>query len=307
MMAYDTESKKVIMFGGLTGSYLQESNNNAETWSFDPNTKLWKKMSPNIAPGAAGGGDMTYDSRADRVILVIGADLLTPHFFDFQTTQTWAYDYNTDAWTRLADSPFKGNIGPRLAYDSESDKTIMFGGMSAVKGIRFVNETWAYDYNSNTWEQMQPADAPQNQNYQCMAYDPKSDRVIDWGGEVVRSLWVYDYNGDQWQIIETVGPVASYYCGFTYNSQENLFLLYGGTDAGTDETWIFDPEANLWEQLYPQQTPGKLSRHTLVYDPITDRAILFGGQIEGASFIYSSRTWVYDFKENTWTEVLPGK
>ena len=55
--------------------------------------------------------------------------------------------------------------------------------------------------------------------------------------------------------------------------------------------------------MQPTQNPGKLSRHVLVYDPVTDRAILFGGQIEGVQFSCSAKTWLYDLNANTWTTI----
>jgi hypothetical protein len=55
--------------------------------------------------------------------------------------------------------------------------------------------------------------------------------------------------------------------------------------------------------MQPTRNPGKLSRHRLVYDPLTDQSILFGGQIEGAQFFYSAKTWLYDLNTNTWTNI----
>jgi hypothetical protein len=38
-----------------------------------------------------------------------------------------------------------------MAYDSESDRVILFGG---CLGQTVWNETWAYDYNDNKWEKI---------------------------------------------------------------------------------------------------------------------------------------------------------
>ena len=302
-MTYDAESKQIIIFGCQSGNPMQQSGriNGNETWSFDPSTQIWKKMSPKVAPGGF-IGDMTYNARADRVILVLNTDPVTPNFFDYKTSQTWAYDFNTNTWTRLADGP-SGRLGARVAYDSESDKVILFGGLTLPTGKVF-NETWTYDFNTDTWIQMQPRVSPPPQNYQCMAYDSKADRVVNWGGETEGSLWTYDYNTDTWQNTKSENaPSAYYYCGFTYDDKANLFIFYGGSDAGTDETWTYDLNSNTWKQMQPTQTPGKLSRHELVYDPVTDRAILFGGQIEGRIFSYSAKAWLYDLNTNTWTNI----
>ena len=65
----------------------------------------------------------------------------------------YSYDYNTNSWEQkdlLNTGPFK--YGHKLAYDSESDKVILFGGGSEPYDIS--NETWAYDYNTDSWTQM---------------------------------------------------------------------------------------------------------------------------------------------------------
>ena len=302
-MAYDSESKQMIMFGGTAGDPSIQENKKTDTWAFDPVTYQWKQMSPCPHPQEI-AGDMTYNSKADRIILVFPSDPESPGSWDFTLTQTWAYDFNTDTWSRLADVP-GGRIGARIVYDSESDKVILFGGFTLKYNI-YYDDTWAYDYNSNTWTLMQSGSFPQGQNYQCMAYDPKADRIVNWGGDNA-NLWTYDYNTDTWkqQMPNKISPTASYYCGFTYDEKAELFILYGGSDVGSDETWTYDLASNTWQKLEPPQNPGGLSRHTLVYDPVTDRTILFGGQIGGAQFSYSEEIWVFDLNTNTWTNITP--
>jgi N-acetylneuraminic acid mutarotase len=312
-MVYDSESKRVILYGGMTGDYQVVSNFNYETWSFDPAKNQWKMMSPAEKPGGAGGGDMVYDSRADRAILVVGANPVTPNYFDNQITQTWAYDYNADAWTRLADAPFIGNIGHRMAYDSKSDKIILFGGLTVLEEYKYTlfNETWVYDYTSNAWTQMQPKLSPEPRNYGGMAYDPKADRTIICGGgdfeKAFKPLWGYDYNTNTWEEINyDNGPTERDYNGFVYAEKADRFILYGGFNDGTDETWIYDLNTNTWQQMQPAQNPGKISRFSMVYSPDVDKVILFGGQIGSTQFNYSAKTWIYDLKANTWTDVTPG-
>lgn len=311
VMAYDSESRRMIMYGGQTGNYKNASSYNYETWSFDPATNIWKKMAPAVVPGG-NGGEMAYDSRADRVIMVVLTDPATPNFFDYKASQTWAYDYNTDTWTKLGDGPSgKGRIGGRIVYDSKADKIILFGGVTVLGENKAFNETWVYDYNSNTWTQMQPNINPEPRNFQGMAYDPKSNRTIVWGGSDFagpspKPLWSYDYNTNSWEEIKyDQGPTARDYNGFMYNEKTDRFILYGGFIGGTDETWVYDLNSNTWQQMQPTQNPGKLSRHGMVYSPDTDKVILFGGQIGNTEFYYSANTWIYDPNANTWTDVTP--
>ena len=44
-----------------------------------------------------------------------------------------------------------------MVYDTESDVIIMFGGHN---GLKNVGETWVYDFNLNTWTNMEPSVNP---------------------------------------------------------------------------------------------------------------------------------------------------
>lgn len=70
-MAYDAESRRIILFGGQTGDVANhpEVFLSAETWAYDPAENLWQKMSPPASPPAMAAQAMAYDSESDRVIL----------------------------------------------------------------------------------------------------------------------------------------------------------------------------------------------------------------------------------------------
>jgi N-acetylneuraminic acid mutarotase len=99
-----------------------------------------------------------------------------PDFSTWGLADTWAYDYNTNTWKEMAKGPPK-HLGARLAYDSESGRIILFGG-SDIATWRYINDTWSYDFNTDTWTEMKPATSPPGRNYQAMIYDAKSDRVL---------------------------------------------------------------------------------------------------------------------------------
>ncbi len=51
-MAYDNESDRIILFGGWTGSVVND------TWAYDFNTNAWTNMSPDTRPSARDGHAM---------------------------------------------------------------------------------------------------------------------------------------------------------------------------------------------------------------------------------------------------------
>jgi hypothetical protein len=147
---------------------------------------------------------LVYDSESDRIILFGGATGATRETASI-LNDTWAYDYNTNTWTEMAKGP-EDHLGYRMAYDSESDRSILFGGMVYPR-IKLLNDTWAYDFNTDTWTEMQPSTSPPVRNYHAMAYDTQADRVILFGGSDSRDkgipdTWAYDFNTNTWQELE---------------------------------------------------------------------------------------------------------
>jgi N-acetylneuraminic acid mutarotase len=298
-MAYDEESERVILFGGLTSASFIF---NGETWAYDPSANTWTQMEPPSGPTARGAADMAYDAESDRVILVGGAtDVISnqPVISD----ETWAYDYNTNTWTEMAKGPAKHN-GDRLAYDTESDRVILFGGYD-MSGF-FYDTTWAYDFNSDTWTDMKPSTSPPGRNYHAMAYDAESDRVIIWGGDDMggdSSAWAYDYNNNTWQKMASWGPYSRSYISMVYDVKADRTILYGNITHGDLATWVYDYNTNTWTKMEPATNPGVVSRHAMAYSTAADRVILFGG--EAASGLLLGQTWSYDLNANSWTDVTP--
>ncbi|MFX1252160.1 MAG: Kelch repeat-containing protein [Promethearchaeota archaeon] len=49
-------------------------------------------------------------------------------------------------------------------------------------------------------------------------------------------------------------------------------------------------------------SPSPRSGHGMVYDPVNQKVILFGGGNE--NHIFMNDTWVYDYLTNTWTGMI---
>jgi hypothetical protein len=301
-MVYDPDSGYVILYGGQTGEWNPPENFNHETWLFDPEKNVWTEVTPEVSPGGSVGGSMTYDSNAKRIILSVISDDLTE-------LQTWAYETESNTWTRLANGPLN-MLGQRIVYDAESDRTIMFGGIEMTK-YKFIDETWAYDYNTDTWRNMHPSGKPHGRNYHGMVYDPIADRIIVWGGDIQGPIkqdliWMYDYNTNTWKKSKYEnGPANRDYLDLVYNVDAECFITYGGTPYGNDETWVYTLDTNTWQQTQPANNPGLLSRYTMVYAQNIDRAILFGGQDGPERYNFTAETWSYDLNTDTWTNLSP--
>ncbi|MGA2113024.1 MAG: kelch repeat-containing protein [Anaerolineales bacterium] len=267
-------------------------------------------MKPPSGPTARGGAVMAYDAKADRIILFGGTSAT-----QYDLPDTWAYNYNTNTWTKLAYGP--GRTWGGMVYDSASDRIILFGGgLWDYGGV--YNDTWAYDYNTNTWTDMKPSTSPSARSGQVMAYDAKADRVIMWGGDTGwedqglpkdQSVWSYAYNTNTWQETKPgtgMWPDCRDDAAMAYDAKSDRMIMTGGyDDKGTAETWAYDYNPNTWTKLEPNTAGGMLAGSAMVYSPATDRIILFGGGVGGSDSNYTAETWSYDFNANAWTDVTP--
>ena len=221
-------------------------------------------MGPTVGtgPSAPSFHAMAYDAESDRVILFGGRG--DPN------KGTWAYDHDTNSWTNMnpATSP-----DPRpfaisdhaMAYDAQSDRVILFGGFSGTRSNPIhYDDTWAYDFNTNTWTNMNPTSSPTTRHAHRMVYDAQSDRIILFGG--IKDA--FDF------------------------SNQNYY----------DETWAYDFDTNAWTQQSPSPKPLPGGCFVLAYDAESGRVILFGG--ERGPTLYDD-TWAYDFNTNAWTIMNP--
>lgn len=62
-----------------------------------------------------------------------------------------------------------------------------------------------------------------------------------------------------------------------------------------DVTWTYDPVANAWTEFHPAgDIPPQRQLGSLVYDPGTEKVILFGGSYgTGTDEEYFNDTWAY--------------
>jgi hypothetical protein len=309
-MAYASKSNQVILFGGVDDIAFKQANNQNDTWIYDVASETWREMKPSVSPFRR-QARLVYDAESDRTIQYCGVTNLDSGGI-WDHVDTWAYDQNANTWTQMKAQGPIDHFWCEMAYDSESDRIILFGGWNFPKDEGF-QETWAYDYNTDTWTDMKPAVSPPGRNAHMMVYDSKADRIIMWGGGTSssipedkddRSVWAYDYNTNTWEEkASTTGPAPRWWPAGAYHEGADRTIIYGGSMNGMTDMWAYDYNQNSWTQLNPSVIPGKLSQNAMVYLPGLDRLFLFGGFTDFKYFLNLS--WLYDYSANTWTKVFP--
>lgn len=312
-MAYDAESDLVIVFGGAIAERALAN----DTWSYDPGGGQWAQMGSSPSLGVHTVSAMVYDAESDRIIWH-GGMRQPPMRDSFRgAVDTWAYDVNSDTWTEQAPGP-RGGLYRQLAYDAESDRVILFGGvMPAVPVLNLImsvqygeklDGTWAYDFNSDTWTEMEPSESPPARCSFPMAYDVESDRVILYGGvfeagaEKDRHVWAYDYNSNTWEQLGAVEGIPLAEGRMAYDVESDRIVLYGGgaISRGGSGTWAYDYNTDTWTKMTPEREPGKLVWHAMTYVDSLDRILLFGGLLGGDFNAKLAEPWVYDYNSDTW-------
>ena len=214
------------------------------------------------------------------------------------------------SWTNLSpQSSPSPRAGHAMAYDSRSDRIIMFGGTASNPVFTDVNETWSFDFNTNQWTNLNPQTSPSPRDGLAMAYDSKADRMIVFGGErgsLLDDTWAYDLNTNSWTSLNpTISPSPRAGHSMAYDSQADRIILFGGAIQGgfVGDTWAYDFSTNNWANLTRPGGPVSRELHAMVYDSLSDRTVLFGGYASDVQ--WTNQTWAYAFSSNTWANMTP--
>jgi len=97
------------------------------------------------------------------------------------------------------------------------------------------------------------------------------------------------------------GPSARFDGTIAHDPPSNQLFLFGGEDTtARNDLWAYSINTRQWRPLSPAgNKPDARSGHTLNYDPVRRRLILFGGQASG----FFSDIWAYDIAANQWTRL----
>jgi hypothetical protein len=206
------------------------------------------------------------------------------------------------AWQQGIAQGAAGSPSPRenstAVYDQSSNRMIMFGGDADGGGF---NDLWILlnaDGTSGTptWVQQFPTNPPPGRSVHTAVYDPATNRMIIYGGQTAASFGTF--LGDAWVLTNANGteasppawirlspngsiPTARSHHVAAYDSTLNKMVIYGG--EGLVDTWVLSNANGLggspqWTLLAPTgQPPPQFGDTHSMYDPQTQRLIIFGG------------------------------
>ena len=233
---------------------------------------------------------IAYDS--DREVVVVFGGRTGEAFDD-----TWEYD--GASWTQIdtTNSP-PARFWHSMVYDSNRQRMVLYGGWNEDSGIVFA-DTWEYD--GSDWHEVVTVPSPPARNAMSMAFDSHANKVVLFGGQGSAGEYndTWEYDGTNWsQVITATSPPRGTLAAMAFDSVRNRTVFFGSgvvfdpahSDTGT---WEYDG-VNWIKVITPTMPPGRWA-HSMVYDSVHQRMVLFGGYSVGLlDGDQTNDTWVYD-------------
>lgn len=275
-ITYDATDRTIYLFGG------QDSAARNDLWAYSLATRQWSEVSvAGARPPARFGHTLIFDTVRRRVVVFGGQ---ASGFF----SDVWAFQIASGSWVQLSanDAGPNRRYGHSGIYDAARDRLVISHGFTDEG--RF-DDTWAFDFSSNTWRDISPAsNRPVRRCLHHAAYDGARSRMYLYGGCAspfgpcpLADLWSFDLTQNRWtQIATPTAPSARQHYGMEFDAVRGRLVVFGGSGNGVlNDTWEFNPAASTWQLLPIQGTPPEArSRHQAAYASDRGNLFFFGGR-----------------------------
>lgn len=260
-MCWDEANGYVLLHGGQTSVGLENS-----TWSYDGSA--WTQHATTL-PTAQGGG-----LRSDPVRTAMTFHPPTNSVLLFRSG-TWRWTGSD--WLSMPITGISGN--PRdvaLGFDAGRGQTVLYVGTGWVSNGPRTYRGETYVLNGSSWQLQPSAVTPWPMRFPRMATDPATGNLVltthddDHGS----SAW-FEWNGHSWaQRLPTNAPTAAGVLA-TNTARGEIVLFDGdlGTHPGHTHVYSSGAVSPAPSALEPAPRFGAM----MAYDPLRDRAVLFGG------------------------------
>jgi hypothetical protein len=215
------------------------------------------------------------------------------------------------AWI-LVDSGENSGAPPReltsAVYDETNDRMVFFGGHHEG----YKADTWAYSFSTGVWERADLGSGPGARHSIGAIYHTPTEAMIIHGGSTeggsLSDTWRYDLVGGTWNRMDTQGEQARSAYGCIFDPIADRMVVFGGIRSGSflnDVRALNDLSGSgpySWETLHDgtgEGVPSPRAYVHAVYDPLTRRMLVFGGQLSGGG--YANDLWAFSLDTAQWT------
>lgn len=323
---YDPVRDRMVVFGGGSGFFRNDVW--ALSLSGDP---AWSAIATaGTRPSARYGHAAIYDPVRDRLVVFGGyrQDDGSDHYLN----DVWALSLaGNPTWSALApagETPSARFLHAAI-YDGEHDRMVVFGGSDAQLGELpvgnrgFRNDVWALSFAGiHAWSELTPGGPPPpGRNGHTAIYDAVRSRMVVFGGysydgtdHYYHDVWSLSLEGNSvWSALASTEDLPSeryLHSGIFDPVRDRMVMFGGGSNGGfRNDLWALSLAGSpAWAALGPLGTPpsGRTSP-TVIYDPVRDRMVVFGGQRQdGLDHYFSNDVWAFSLTGNpAWSALTP--
>ncbi len=286
-VVYDSNQKVMTLFGGNSGSGCL-----SDTWTLsgaNGSSPAWSQVASS-GPSARQGPAAAYDSGSRTMMLFGGSDCNGGFLNDI-----WVL--RAGVWTELAPGgPLpEAREGSTAVYDSEHNTLILFGGDN---GVQFFGDVWTLSNANGTggkpvWTMLTiSGDVPAARSGHGAVYSSSGTMYVFGGTSTsnpatgaLNDTWtltgVFSESPVWTELVVAGQPLPRAYGTLVLRQSTNEIFAFGGYVSVNETSYLDDHIFVLSLNSPPTWThKGIRSRygHTAVFDPSTQRKIVFGGQ-----------------------------
>lgn len=214
--AYDPATRRVFASGSHTAGLPDVPRRSL--WAYELASSRWTPVNQgSTLPRDEGSALLSYDTRVDRLVMVLTRDESTEPVLE---SQTWLFDPDHSSWeradTRTPDLVF-GWLpwGTEVVYDADLDRTVLFS-MGTLATYDATASRWTSTSSGAGWppttvdEETGASTSPLRRTGHVLAHDPIHRRLLLFGGDVaggdpdVRNgtdAWAYHTDTGTWTLI----------------------------------------------------------------------------------------------------------
>lgn len=220
----------------------------------------------------------------------------------------WSFNSLQNGWRVLKPEHTPGKrTSAAVAYDSRSQRTLLFGGASQWLGgaWKMHDELWAWD--GSDWTLLQPQDPailPQARMNHAMAFDEQRGVLVVFGGESKNGHQAdtWEWDGSTWtqRFSETPErtPCSRIIPVFYYDPDLGKVVLVGGYGGKTEtqaanflhDTWTWD--GRTWTEITGE----------IVSPPITGAAGAYDASVKNA--LLMNYDGMHEWAQDHWTRMV---
>ena len=223
-----------------------------DSTTFEWDGTAWADKSPSKRPPGRRFSSMVYDQNMRKTVLFGGLDDEGEY-----TGRTWLWDGTT--WTELKKKKPHSRDLTSMWYDPVLRKTVIFGGLGRRNRdaqIERYTDMWSLD--ADGWKEIKPAAMPTTRYGAQAAVDPRTNRVILFGGlrldeaenDLKKQVYAddtWEWDGTTWRRVQTAATATARENGaMFFDPSTDRLLLFGGW-SGYFHSDLWEFEDNAWQ------------------------------------------------------------